>query len=184
MASELPANIDALIVRCQKGDTQAFGLIYDALVKPVYRYLFYRTDVETAEDLTEETFLRVWQHLPRYRAGKTPFSAWVFRIAHNLLTDHYRKHKPTDEIADDVADHNDAAHPIKLTELRLNQVRLKQAIGKLGDRYQQVIVLKYINELSNIEVAATLGKTEAAVRVLQFRALKELKKMLGAGDDF
>ncbi len=177
-------NLDKLVEKAQEGDTHAFTGIYDELVKPVYRYIYYRVEQEVAEDLTEDTFLKVWQNLKKYKKGANPFSSWVFRIAHNLVVDHYRKHKTTSEIDERTADTQPHSDPHGQVDLKLTQVRLRKVIRKLPDNYQQIIILKYINELDNKEIAATIGKSEGAVRTLQFRALEKLKGLLGNDSDF
>lgn len=171
-------DITALVERAQAGDQEAFVGIYDALVKPVYRYIYYRVDSAIAEDLTEDTFLKVWQNLRKYKKKKNPFSSWVFRIAHNLVVDYYRKHKTTEEITDRIADPQENANPHRHTELKVNQIRLRKVVKKLPDNYQQVIVLKYINELDNKEIASTMGKSEGSIRTIQFRALEKLRELL------
>ena len=171
-------NLDELVQQAQEGDTQAFGTIYDELVKPVYRYIFYRVEESIAEDLTEDTFLKVWQNLKSYKKTKYPFSSWVFRIAHNLVVDYYRKNHLTEEIdinTPDTAKTNNPQHEISI---KLTQIRLKKVIRHLPDNYQQVIILKYVNDLDNKEISATIGKSEATVRTIQFRALEKLRSML------
>ena len=181
--SEKP-DIDKLVIMAQGGDTEAFARIYDELVKPIYRYIFYRAEESIAEDLTEETFLKVWQNLKKYKKGKHPFSSWVFRIAHNLVVDNYRKDKGTQEIDETMADPEENADPSKQINVKLTQVRLRKVIRRLPDNYQEVITLKYINELDNKEIAETTGKSEAAVRIIQFRALSKLRSMLSGERDF
>ena len=178
MSKDKIPDLSALVEKSKKGDTQAFGEIYDALVKPVYRYIFYRVDQDVAEDLTEETFLKVWQNLKKYKKGKNPFSSWVFRISHNLICDHYRQHQTVAEIDDQMADTKDFSDPVRLTNMKLNQVKLRNAIMELPENYQQIISLKYINELENSEIALTVGKSEGAVRTLQSRALAQLRTIL------
>lgn len=177
-------DLDKLVEKAQVGDTHAFTGIYDQLVKPVYRYIYYRVESEVAEDLTEDTFLKVWQNLRKYKKGINPFSSWVFRIAHNLVVDYYRKHKVTTEIDEHTADTQLHSDPHGQAELKLTQVRLRKVIRKLPDNYQQIIILKYINDLDNREIAATIGKSEGAVRTLQFRALEKLKGLIGSDYDF
>jgi RNA polymerase sigma-70 factor (ECF subfamily) len=167
-----------LVDLAQKGDTEAFGKIYDALVKPVYRYIYYRVNKHIAEDLTEETFLKAWQNLSKYKAGKHPFSAWVFRIAHNLICDYYRKNETAFEINENVADTKLDSSPTRQINLKLNEVKLRKAISRLPGNYQQVILLKYINEEDNAVIAKVIGKSEGAVRTLQFRALEKLRDLL------
>ncbi len=175
-------DIDKLVVKAQGGDTEAFALVYDELVTPVYRYIFFRVENEIAEDLTEDAFFKVWQNLKKYKKGKYPFSSWVFRIAHNLVVDYYRKNKVIEEIDDRMADPSDHINPEKQTNIKLTNIRLKKVIRKLPDNYQQVIILKYINELDNKEIADTIGKSEGAVRTIQFRALEKLKSLVVEDD--
>ncbi len=162
----------------QAGDSQAFAQIYDALVKPIYRYIYYRVEESIAEDLTEETFLKIWQNLGKYKKESTPFASWAFRIAHNLVVDYYRKNQTTDEINEEVPDTKEHSAPDIQTNLKLTQVRLRRIIRKLPDNYQQIIILKYINDLDNQQIAESIGKTEGAVRILQFRALEQLRGLL------
>jgi RNA polymerase sigma-70 factor (ECF subfamily) len=171
-------DLASLVEKAQKGDTEAFGAIYDELVKPVYRYVYYRVDKHIAEDLTEETFLKVWQNLSKYKAGKHPFSAWVFRIAHNLVIDHYRKNEESAEISEEYMDEKAEALPSHNINVRLNEVKLRKAIKELPENYQQIILLKYINEEDNATIAEVIGKSEGAVRTLQFRALEKLRIIL------
>lgn len=179
MSQDKKSSIDELVLCAQKGDRDAYGLIYDQLVTPVYRYIYYRVEPQIAEDLTEETFLRGWEHIKKYKKNQFPFSAWIFRIAHNLVCDYYRQHSlPMAEVDENTADPNQTADPAFRVNIKLNQIRLRKALLKLPDPYQQVIILKYINELSNPEIAATLGKPEGTIRTIQFRALRQLRSFL------
>lgn len=176
-------DLSALVEKAQGGDTEAFAQIYDALVKPIYRYIFYRVEDSIAEDLTEETFLKIWQNLGKYKKGPSPFASWAFKIAHNLVVDYYRKNQPVDDINEQVADPTEDNAPEKQMHAKLTNIRLRRVIRKLPDHYQQAIVLKYINELDNRQIAETMGKTEGAVRILQFRALEQLRRTLSAEKD-
>lgn len=177
-------NIDALVTRAQAGDATAYGELYDALVAPIYRYTYYRVSTrEDAEDLTEIAFLRGWENLKKYKkqAGN-PFSAWLFRIAHNLVVDYYRT-KPrndTTELDETWATDTRDASPALLAEMHFDQLSLRRAIHLLPEAYQQIVVLKFINEFDNTEIAKIIGKSAGAVRILQFRALARLKELLTA----
>ena len=179
--SENKISIDKLVAKAQRGDSEAFARIYDELVKPVYRYIFYRVEDAIAEDLTEETFFKAWQNLKKYKKGKHPFSSWVFKIAHNLVVDYYRKNRTTEEIDERMADPQQTSNPAYQTDIKLTQIRLRKVICRLSENYQQVIILKYINELDNKEIASVIGKSEGAVRTLQFRALARLRSLLTEG---
>lgn len=179
MPKKNPAkDLGPIVELAQNGDTEAFGKIYDALVKPIYRYIYYRVDKHIAEDLTEETFLKAWQNLSKYKAGKHPFSSWLFRIAHNLVCDYYRKNEVSSEIDENLADTQPDSSPSYQLNIKLNEVKLRKAISKLPGNYQQVIVLKYINDEDNAVIANVIGKSEGAVRTLQFRALEKLRNIL------
>lgn len=173
-------DLSELVTLAKNGDTNAFGMIYDILVKPVYRYIYYRVESQIAEDLTEETFLKAWQNLAQYKEGKHPFSAWVFRIAHNLLCDYYRKQQVghPSEMDENMPDTKLDSSPSHQLNIKLNQLKLRKAIRQLPENYQQIIVLKYINEEENDVIAKVIGKSEGAVRTLQFRALEKLRNLL------
>ncbi len=172
--------IEALVKKAQKGDQEAFGELYEILIDPVYRYIYYRVNSDDAEDLVETVFLRVWENLRQYRPRKKYFSAWVFRIAHNLVVDHYRASKAgvTEELGEHLPDQNRQHNPIKNTQNALSKEVLKEAISKLKKPYQEIIVHKFINELSNKELSEVLGKSEGSLRIMQYRALKALRREL------
>ncbi len=178
MSKEKSADIDKLVEKAKKGDADAFARVYDELVKPVYRYIYYRVEESIAEDLTEDTFLKVWQNLKKYKKGKNPFSSWVFKIAHNLVVDYYRQNKTTEMIEETIVDTKLESNPHYQADLKLTQIRLRKVIRRLPDNYQEIIILKYINELDNKEIAHAVGKSEGAVRTIQFRALDRLKLLL------
>ncbi len=182
--SKKKIDIDRLVEKSKSGDAAAFGQVYDELVKPVYRYIYYRVEESIAEDLTEDAFLKAWQNLKKYKKGKCPFSSWVFRIAHNLVVDHYRKNRIVTEISDELPDTKEANDPARQANVKLTKVRLRKVIRHLPNNYQQVILLKYVNDLNNKEIAVTIGKSEAAVRTIQFRALEKLRSMLDKNSDF
>ncbi len=172
-------DLKALVRLAKNGDTEAFGSIYDELVTPVYRYIFYRVDQQIAEDLTEDVFLKAWQNIKKYKeASKTPFSSWVFKIAHNLVCDYYRKSETTFEINENLPSTQDDLNPSTKINIKFNQIKLRQAINKLPENFQQVIVLKYINEMDNSEISKATGRSEGSIRTIQFRALKQLRVLL------
>lgn len=184
MSENKAPDLKALVKKAQDGDTVAFGEIYDVLITPIYRYIFYRlNDQDAAEDLTEETFLKVWENLKKYKEGANPFSSWVYRIAHNLVIDHYRKVGPVGEVDENTVDEARHSDPKGETHLKLTQIRLHKLIKQLPEDGQQVIILKFINNLSNEEISAATGKTEGSIRTIQSRALAKLRDYLGHKDD-
>ena len=168
-----------LIQRAQRGDATAFGDLYEQQLAAIYRYIFYRVgNVAEAEDLTETVFLKAWEALGHYRWREVPFSAWLYRIAHNVIVDRYRSKRdlvPLDEHTDL---HDTADGPEEwMAEVETAEV-LSRAIAQLPPDYQQVLVLRFINGLSHAETSLVLGRSEEAVRVLQHRALNAIRSIL------
>ncbi|MFC1616322.1 sigma-70 family RNA polymerase sigma factor [Patescibacteria group bacterium] len=172
--------IERLVVLVQEGEHDAFSKIYDFFVDPLFRYIYYRVKAVDAEDLLEVVFLKVWENIKKYKAGKSSFSAWIFRITHNVVVDYYRttSGKETSELTLNISDTKREHNPIKTTELVLDNEILKEALSKLKKRYRDIIIYKFINELSNKEICELLKKSEGSVRILQFRALKALRKVM------
>lgn len=172
------AELVALAEKIQAGDRDAFGVFYDAYVDKIYRYIYFKVQQEDVEDLTEMAFLKVWDNIRLYKKGTAPFTSWVFRIVHNMIVDYYRLKRRVFELSDDLPDDRAHANPKELTEQSLTQMHVRLALNQLRPLYQQILVMKFITCLSNEEIASTLGRRSSAIRVLQFRALKALKKVL------
>jgi len=173
---------DDLLSRAGKGDKNAFGMLYERYLTPIYRYCFFRvSNPLEAEDLTELTFLKAWESLSPTRRNHREirsFRAWIYRIAHNLVVDHHRTHKPVDPIERlGVAADTKPNPEITLQNLETGN-SLANAITNLEQTYQQVIVCRFVNQLSHAETAQALGLNENNIRILQFRALKKLAAML------
>lgn len=171
--------IGELVRDAQGGNSDAFAKLYDCFVTPIYRYVYYRVGPKEAEDLTELVFLKTWENIRQYRPKRHRFSSWLFRIAHNIVIDFYRSnHFGVEELSEDLEDTRAEALTPNRAKQRFDQEFLTAAMRKLKDHYRQIIVLKYINDLSNEEIAAIMGRSKAALRILQFRALKNLKRIL------
>lgn len=171
--------IEVFVILAQRGDSDAFGKLYDLFVNQIYRYVFYRVGEDDAEDITELVFLKTWENINQYRKGNCSFSSWLFRIAHNAVVDHYRARQATDELSDDIEDHRKEADASLQAHRDLDQKLLNKAMAELKDHYKQILVLKYINEFNNEEISHIMGRSQASLRILQFRALKSLKRILG-----
>lgn len=177
-----PTN-ETLAVRARNGDTAAFGDLYERLLDKIYRYVYYRvSNQQDAEDLTETVFLKAWQGLANYKVESAPFTAWLYRIAHNTVVDHYRTRKNTESLADHpyLLDKQESveAQVFLQTEVR----KLRAILQEMTPIHQEVLVLRFINGLSPAETAAVLEKSNGAIRVLQHRALKELQALMTVGD--
>ncbi|MBI2322056.1 MAG: sigma-70 family RNA polymerase sigma factor [Chloroflexi bacterium] len=171
------SDVDGLVARAIGGDAAAFTALYDRFYDRIYRHVYYRTGrVEDAEDLTQQVFLQAWRALGRFRPGGSPFVAWLFTIAHNVVVNFYRRRRFVEPLPDGATDSRADAGPDH--DLRLEQERVREAIKRLRVDQQQVVVMRFLEDLSHREIAAALGKTETNVRVIQHRALHELRRVL------
>jgi RNA polymerase sigma-70 factor (ECF subfamily) len=176
-----------LIPACQRGDAGAIEGLYDLYADRIYHYVLARTgDVSAAEDLTAEVFLRVIQHIYKFKLDKTrpasSVSAWLYRIAANLVADYHRvrQRRPTVNIEEDAPLISAAPDPSQQAERREALERLSGAVEKLTEDQRLVVVCKFGEGMSNAQAAAWLGKTEGAIEALQHRALRTLCRLLGA----
>lgn len=171
--------VESLVKRCQKGDCEAFAKIYDEYVNQIYKYIYYKVKREDVEDLTETLFLKAWENIRKYRKRKnTNFRSWLYRIAHNLVVDHYRLTREHISLDPRMSSKSRESNPKDIAQDMLNNDNLRQAISRLKKNYQRIIILKFINELSNSEISKVLRKSEGSIRILQFRALKALRQVL------
>ena len=171
--------IPDIIERARNGDVAAFGEIYDTHVDSVYRYLLYRVrEPSDAEDLTSEVFTRAFANIHRYRWQGKSFLAWLYTIARNAVTDRRRRDRPTVELdnAYGLAAEGPTAHDRAVLGEEVDALR--GAVKYLTGEQQEVLVLRFIENMSSREVATILGKNEGAIRALQFRALGRLRKIL------
>ena len=179
--SRMPlANERQLVLQAQDGNSEAFGQLYDAYMERIYRFVYFRVeDQQTAEDITSQVFLKAWSNLDRFQFSRTPYLAWLYTIAHNAVIDHYRTRKVTtalDDVQLSQPDHSELVeHEIDLT---VEMKSVKTALQALTDDQQKVLTLKFIEGMSNNEIARHLGKREGAIRALQMRGLQALAKQL------
>jgi RNA polymerase sigma-70 factor (ECF subfamily) len=175
--TDAPVPDSDLISRAQSGDADAFGELYQRYVDPIYRYIRLRLDdTRTAEDMTEMVFLRSFEALPSYRERGHPFSAFLYRVARNMLVDHYRAkraHVPLDEA--ELEEGERLAPEDDLIKQHHDQI-VRKALASLPSDYQEVIRLRVVMALPTPNVASWMGRSEGSVRVLLHRALKALRK--------
>ena len=172
-------DIDLLVDRAKGGDGDAFGKIYDMHVERVYKHLYYRVGNNAdAEDITQQVFIKAWQAISRYKKTASPFIAWLVKISHNLVIDFYRAKKTETYIDFDVVATKSDTDPEHLAEAHFNQQQIRLAILKLHGDQQQVILMRLIEDFSYAEIAASLGKSEGAVRVTLHRGLARLRKIM------
>ncbi len=169
-----------LVERAQKGDRAALEELYLMHFDRIYSYLHMSVgNKHDAEDLTNQTFVKMLESIHRFEWRKVPLSAWLFRIAHNLAMDHFRAHRrwqPEEEVPEPVGSEQRSADEEALHSI--GRQSLMEMIEELSTDQQQVLTLKFVFDFSNGEVAAILGKTEGAVKSLQHRALATLQRQL------
>jgi RNA polymerase sigma-70 factor (ECF subfamily) len=136
-------------------------------------------DQQTAEDITSQVFLKAWSNLDRFSFNRTPYLAWLYTIAHNAVIDHYRTRKVTAALDDVQLSQQDHAEVVENEiDLTVEMKTIKSAMQTLTDDQQKVLTLKFIEGMSNTEIARHLGKREGAIRALQMRGLQALAKQL------
>ncbi|MFQ6058725.1 MAG: sigma-70 family RNA polymerase sigma factor [Anaerolineae bacterium] len=169
-----------LIGRAKEYDPAAFAQIYERYYQGIYNYVYYRVgDPSLAEDLVADVFLKVMEGIESFTFRGVPFSAWLYRIANNLVIDYFRRQPRQPELALEEGQLAVEGGPVEALERSLTQEELARALRGLTEDQRQVIILKFVDGLSNTEVAQILGKTEGAIKSLQHRALASLSRILG-----
>ncbi len=170
-----------LLERVRTLDPHALSAIYDLYAVRIYSYIYHRVgETNLAEDLTAQVFLRMLEALRNDRAWTVSFSGWLYRIAHNLVIDHYRRsghgrHIDLDAKADTP---DDGQGPEGAAELQLSHDHLRLALTRLTEEQAQVVTLRFLEEKSIAEVAHIIGKSEGAVKALQYRAVAALRRIM------
>jgi RNA polymerase sigma-70 factor (ECF subfamily) len=170
----------ALLERARAYDEAALGELYDRYAPKMYSYIYRRVgDAMLAEDLTGELFVRVLRSIRGDKAWSSSFSAWLYRIAHNLVVDHYRRRPPEPDDPLDESLEGMGDDPVAAVEGAARGERLRAAIRRLTPDQQQVLALRYGEELSTAETARIVSKSTGAVEALQHRAVASLRRILG-----
>ena len=164
-----------LIKECQQGNLEKFGELYDIYASSIFRFVYFRTrHKEIAQDLTSQIFLRAMEKVDSFNSSRGQFSSWLYRIAKNLLIDHWRVKKADLNVDDfwNLSSSEDIAHVAQMEE-RVTEVR--ELLKKLNSEQREIIVLRVWDELSWREIAEILGKNEAACKMNFSRTLAGLK---------
>ncbi len=176
----IEVEIKDLIVKAQNGDKEAFGQIYEVYLTPIYRYFYFRTsDADLANDLTQDVFIKIFNSLDTYKITDRNPLTYFYTIARNLLIDNYRRKKiPTiaDEAAENLLVENET--PKTIAEQKDQISELKQALNQLSENEADALILKYLDDKSNLEISKIMGKSEEAVRQLQSRGIKNLRQII------
>ena len=179
-----------LLERAKRHDTAALDRLYQLYIDKVYRYIWYRVgDQATAEDLAMDVFVRLVEHIGDFRIPPqqqvAAFSAWLFRIAGNLVNDHHRRRVRTDRYLEGKQNELSwASSDASDGELRhvATQDQLRKALAQLNDSQRDVLYYRYVADLSSKQTASVMKKTESAIKALQHRALESLRRALDSED--
>lgn len=175
-----PTEVIKLVKRAVGGDFLAFGNLYGIYLDRIYRYVFYQIkDKMTAEDVTEEVFLKAWKAIKSCRGKEQTFSSWLYRIAHNHVIDIFRSQQKRWSV--DMETVAELSQPTVEIETELDHREILDSITDLPPNQRQVIILKFIEGLDNLEIERIIGKSQGAIRVLQARALARLREKLSSG---
>ena len=182
MRTGVATESDEALVERAKVDPQAFGELYERYLARIYSYCYYRTrNVSEAEDLTEKVFLQALSHLPSYAYRGLPFSVWLYRIAHNVVANWHRDRQRHPQLPLEDTD------SFSLDDDSLEQVEdvamVRKAVAGLPSERQNLLLLKFVEGLSNAEIGKALGRTEGAVKALLHRTLRSLRDEISARKD-
>lgn len=179
--SELEYNEEEVLALASKGNRDAFGRLYEHYMERIFNYVYYRTgNPHDAEDLTARVFQRAMNHIHNYTDRGVPFSAWLYRIAHNLVANWHRDRSRKQEIPlDDLPIlPTKGDHPEHNLVRSQEQEALLKMIRKLPPDRQNLLILKFVENLSNAEIGAIMGRSEGAVKSLYHRTLLALRDQL------
>jgi RNA polymerase sigma-70 factor, ECF subfamily len=162
-----------------QGDKNAFGKLYERYLDEIYRFVFYRLgNQEEAEDITANAFIKTWEYLPAIEKQDDSiknFRNWLYQVSKNLIVDYYRK-KKTVQLPNGTYESEVSTEVI--SEKNIRSGKLVHAIMELKPEYQQIILLRFVNQLSHEDTAEIMGLNTGQTRILQYRALKKLRKIL------
>jgi RNA polymerase sigma-70 factor (ECF subfamily) len=172
---------EAQLIEQAKSDPEAFGRLYELYVEKIYNYIYYRLgNHHDAEDLTAKVFYRALNHIARYNNKGVPFAAWLYRIAHNLVANWHRDRSRRQWVGlEDVDLSSDKQESPQLAAERANERDLLLvALKRLPRERQELLVLKFVERMSNAEIGQVLGRSEGAIKSLYHRTLVSLKELL------
>ena len=173
-------SLDRLVADAKRGNTEAFGRIFDEYAGPIYRFIASRVSRPSdAEDLTQLVFVKALEALPRYEARGVPFGGWLFRLARNAIIDQIRTRREHLSLVVATTRESEEASPEAMASLRDDLDRVATALAELTDDQREVIELRFFAGLSVAEAAEAMGRQEGTIRGLQFRAIGALRRSLG-----
>ncbi len=176
--------VEALVKGAQDGDAASLAALYEHFYDKIFRYVSFKTgNSNESEDIVEDVFLKMLESIGSFRWQGHPFSSWLFRIAHNLVVDHFRKRSrrkqvPLEDVAELVGS---TSHDVdSRLDVKASLARVQDAMSELTALQREVLSLRFAAGLSVMETAQAMGKKENAVKALQHVAIKRLRVILGA----
>jgi len=170
---------DSVLIARAKEDAEAFSLLYERYVDRIYNYIYYRTgNHHDAEDLTARTFYRALKHFPRYVDRGAPFSAYLYRIAHNVVANWHRdtKRRQMVPLEETTLLALQREEPAFASDEQYEREMLLAAVRRLPPDRQQLLILKFVEQMSNAEIAEVMGRSEGAIKSLYHRTLTALRR--------
>lgn len=169
-----------LLIRIQRGkDPEAFSQFYEHLADPIYRFVYFKVnDKDIAQDLTAEIFLKTWKDLTKEKSSPVKhLKAYIYIVARNQVIDHYRKSAKVQQVPLEHYDaQNQETDDHKSVQIKIDAERILKLTRKLKDSYQEIILMRHVDQLSLKEIAQIIDKTPVATRVLLHRAQKALQR--------
>ncbi len=178
-----------LVKKAKGHDPDAFGLLYDEYVDQIFRYVYYKVgNFAESQDLTGQTFLKAFENIDSYEMRDVAFSSWLYRIAHNLVVDYFRKESKRESVPleEQPPAPSNRGNPVDMVMAEMDSERLYKAMKKLTHNQREVLVLKFIDNLSNSHVSEIMGISVGAVKSTQKRGLLSLNRILSnsSGTDY
>ncbi len=168
-----------LISLATEGHSEAFGVLYEKYIDQIYNYIYYRTsNGKDAEDLCSRVFIRALRHIGRYEDRGYPFSAWLYRIAHNLVVNWYRDRERKEEIplAEQYPPPVMEGNVEEKIESEDEKDHLMRVINSLPEDRKELLILKHVEGLTNLEIGQIMDRTEGAIKALYHRTLESLRE--------
>lgn len=167
-----------LVERAKDGKVQAFGLLYEHYLPKIYRFVLLKVSHrEEAEDLTHQVFLKAWENIEQYEFKGYSFGSWLYQIARNVTIDYYRDRTPREVSLEALAiELPSETDPLDGVQKKLDWSKLVKALKELKEVEREVLIMRFVDDLSIKDVADAIGKTEGAIKLIQHRAIKSLKK--------
>ncbi|PKQ28096.1 MAG: RNA polymerase subunit sigma-70 [Candidatus Anoxymicrobium japonicum] len=176
------AGVRNLVKRAKNRDPESFGMLYDEYVDQIFRYVYYKVgNVTESQDLTGQTFLKAFENIDSYEMRDVAFSSWLYQIAHNLIVDFFRRESKQERVPfeDNPPTVSPHGNPVEAVISDMESERLYKAMRKLTHNQREVLILKFIDNLSNAHIAEIMGVSVGAVKSTQKRGLLSLNRILG-----